>query len=241
MAIGPDPRAPDAGPSAAAGGGGRSAGSSAHVMPTWRARDARSAHPRGPTPKTRELSGNGTPATFEEDGAAPEDSPGRSDERGRALRGGNARQPRRLDRAKPFANRRSVLASVAAASASTSMPRSSAMCFAVWTTSAGSHRFPRRGTGARYGLSVSTRMRSSGAHAATVLDGARGLERHDARERQVEPERERALGERPVLAEAVDDPADVARALLLEDRQRVVGGRSRVDDDGLSDARARGR
>jgi hypothetical protein len=56
---------------------------------------------------------------------------------------------------------------VASASASNDIPRSSATRFAVWTTYAGSHGFPRSGTGARYGLSVSTRMRSSGAHRAT--------------------------------------------------------------------------
>src|SRR5205085_12025711 len=47
---------------------------------------------------------------------------------------------------------------------STSRARASAET--VWTTCAGSFRFPRTGCGARYGASVSARMRSAGTWVA---------------------------------------------------------------------------
>src|SRR6185369_7528430 len=66
-----------------------------------------------------------------------------------------------------------------------------------------------------------------------LLDRTGALEGDDARERQVEAEVERAGGERPVLTEAVDDPAGVARPLTLQDLQRVFGGAASVDDQRL--------
>ena len=61
-------------------------------------------------------------------------------------------------------------------------------------TNAGSLGLPRCGTGARYGLSVSTNTRSAGASAAAARTSSADLERHDAAERQVAVaiERERA-------------------------------------------------
>ncbi|MNT51716.1 hypothetical protein D3C72_1886980 [compost metagenome] len=47
------------------------------------------------------------------------------------------------------------------------MPRSSAIFSATWITLDGSLSFPRYGTGARYGESVSISRRSSGTLAAT--------------------------------------------------------------------------
>ena len=60
------------------------------------------------------------------------------------------------------------------------------------------------------------------------------LERHDAREGQVEPEIEGADRERAIFAEAVDDPTDVPRSLLFEDVERVAGRRPGVNDDGFA-------
>ncbi len=128
-----------------------------------------------------------------------------------------------------------MFASVAAATTSAETPRSSATQRAVWTTCAGSHRLPRSGTGARYGavgLDEDPVERRPGRH---LPNGARAFERHDAGEREIEPQRERALCERPIFAEAVNDPADVARPFSFEDRQRLGGGRSRVDHDGLAE------
>ena len=58
--------------------------------------------------------------------------------------------------------RRSAFASICAASSAASSPRASASAASVCTTLAGSLRRPRTGCGARYGLSVSARMRSGG-------------------------------------------------------------------------------
>src|SRR5208283_498016 len=63
--------------------------------------------------------------------------------------------------------RRWKLAVVSAAISSSETPRSAARHSAVWTIRAGSLRSPRWGMGARNGASVSTRMRSAGANAAT--------------------------------------------------------------------------
>src|SRR5205085_26862 len=58
---------------------------------------------------------------------------------------------------------------VARPMAATSTPRSRATSSATWRTKAGSLVLPRCGTGARYGESVSTSMRSSGTRQATSL------------------------------------------------------------------------
>src|SRR5207237_9979203 len=68
-----------------------------------------------------------------------------------------------------------------------------------------------------------------------LVHALRALEGDDAGEREVEAELERALGEGSVLAEAVDDAADVAGAFGGEDVERVLGRFARVDDDRLAD------
>src|SRR4051812_6147580 len=65
-----------------------------------------------------------------------------------------------------------AFASICRSSAPTSSPRVSASTASVWRTFAGSLRFPRSGCGARYGLSVSARMRSTGTAAAEALSSA---------------------------------------------------------------------
>ncbi len=69
------------------------------------------------------------------------------------------------------------MAVVAAATASRPTPLTSASFFAVATTKAGSQGFPRCGTGARNGVSVSTSMASSGrpAAAARMFSAARNV------------------------------------------------------------------
>ena len=68
--------------------------------------------------------------------------------------------------------RRSALRSIACSSTSTSSPRASASTASVCSTLAGSFRLPRSGCGARYGLSVSARMRSAGTAAAASRSSA---------------------------------------------------------------------
>ena len=58
-----------------------------------------------------------------------------------------------------------------------------------------------------------------------------GLEGDDAAERDVEAEVEEAAGAGRVAGEAVDDAADVARALGAQDRDRVVVRLAQVDDE----------
>ena len=77
------------------------------------------------------------------------------------LTGGGGREEVVHGAVSEIARRKFSLA--AAAMDSSVSPRSSASLRAVSTTNAGSFRLPRLGTGARYGASVSTRMRSAGA------------------------------------------------------------------------------
>src|SRR3954452_5576217 len=67
-----------------------------------------------------------------------------------------------------YQNSRSKFAVVISAIRSGVIPRTSARRRTVSTTNAGSFRFPRCGTGARYGQSVSTRIRSSGGTSAAA-------------------------------------------------------------------------
>src|SRR5688572_4315458 len=70
-------------------------------------------------------------------------------------------------------NNRLAFAVVAAANASSVVPRTSARQAAVCCTCAGSLRLIlRTGSGDKYGLSVSTRIRSSGIEAATARRSA---------------------------------------------------------------------
>src|SRR5215211_5345440 len=61
---------------------------------------------------------------------------------------------------------RDAFSSIVRSRASTSTPRASASAASVWTTYAGSFGFPRTSCGARYGVSVSARRRSSGTCSA---------------------------------------------------------------------------
>ncbi len=63
--------------------------------------------------------------------------------------------------------------------------------------SAGSFRLPRCGTGARYGLSVSTSSRSAGTIFAASRRSAGLRKRHDAGEREVKAEVERRAAPSP--------------------------------------------
>src|ERR671936_3218589 len=90
--------------------------------------------------------------------------------RGRTCRLAAARAPAPLAPTGGFPagseNAAVAFASIRAASASTSSPRLAARAATTWTTFAGSLGRPRRGCGARYGASVSVRMRSAGTRAA---------------------------------------------------------------------------
>src|SRR5262249_49716328 len=70
----------------------------------------------------------------------------------------------RRDAHKP--NAAVALASILVPSSEASSPRAAASAVTVCTTYAGSFGLPRTGCGARYGLSVSARMRSPGTRAA---------------------------------------------------------------------------
>src|SRR6185503_16515714 len=72
-----------------------------------------------------------------------------------------------------------------------------------------------------------------GSAACDLVDRMRILERYDARERQVETEIESTLREALILAEAVDDPAHLASALALENRERFARCGAGVDDERL--------
>src|SRR5262249_52664679 len=85
----------------------------------------------------------------------------------RPLRSGEARPGRGRHPRFRAPSLRCAFAVVAAAKDAKLTLRISAILRAVTATKAGSHFFPRCGDGARYGLSVSTRIRSDGAQAAT--------------------------------------------------------------------------
>src|ERR1051326_1076655 len=86
-----------------------------------------------------------------------------------ALEAGAAieQQARRLHAGRACRKRRKKLSVVARATSSNAMPRSAAISSATCFTNAGWLGLPRCGTGARYGESVSTSMRSSGTRFAT--------------------------------------------------------------------------
>ena len=97
---------------------------------------------------------------------------------------------------------------VSAASCSSSSPRSSATNAAVSATKAGSQFWPRCGTGARKGESVSTSIWSAGSHLAVSCRSVRVLERHDARQRDVEAQVEPLARELGRAGEAVEHAGD---------------------------------
>ena len=96
------------------------------------------------------------------------------------------------------------------------------------TTNAGSFGLPRCGSGARYGLSVSTSTRSAGASAAAARSVVGGLERDDAAERQVAIAVERGARFVGTAGEAVEDRA-LGHAFVVEHAERVVPRVARVD------------
>ena len=98
-------------------------------------------------------------------------------------------------------------------------------------------RCPRTGCGARYGASVSARIRSAGTCVAASRRSTRLRERHVAGERDVPAALERRL-EQVRRREAVEDDAAVEAG---ERGERVGVGGARVDDDGLPQSRRRRR
>ena len=121
----------------------------------------------------------------------------------------------------------------------TSTPRSPATKFAVSTTNAGSHVLPRLGTGARNGASVSTSSRSSGTVLRGRLEVGGILEGHDPRQRDVEAEAERDVGQFLAAGEAVEHPGDAPLPHFAgEDLGGVVLGIAGVDDERQARSRA---
>ena len=90
-----------------------------------------------------------------------------------------------------------AFASICAASSAASSPRASASAASVWTTYAGSFGRPRTGCGARYGLSVSARIRSRRHVARRVAQLGRVRVGDVAGERDVPAALERRTGAAP--------------------------------------------
>ena len=103
----------------------------------------------------------------------------------------------------------------------------SASAATVWTTWAGSFGLPRSGCGARYGLSVSARIRSAGTARSSLAQLRRLRVGHVAGEGEV-PAALEPGGEQARLGEAVHDHGSVVPA---EDRCGVVVRLARVDHD----------
>src|SRR5262249_36446605 len=100
-------------------------------------------------------------------GVAPaEPAPRHSSRRAAAEDGGGERHAAFMAARGALVNRRKKLSVVCCAMSSTLSPRVCASTRAVSVTYDGSLRLPRHGPGARYGASVSTKMRSGGSSAA---------------------------------------------------------------------------
>ena len=102
------------------------------------------------------------------------------------------------------------LAVVASASSSGSSPLSSATKLAVSATNAGSHFWPRCGTGARNGRIGLDQHLVRGQPFGGLLQVRGVLERHDARQRDVEAEVEALARKLGRAGEAVEDAGDAA-------------------------------
>lgn len=96
-------------------------------------------------------------------------------------------------------------------------------------------RFSSMGNGAQVGTVGLDEDAILGSDRGDLLDGARAFERDDAGKREVESQIQRTFREGEVFAEAVDEPANIARTFGLEDGERVGGGFARMDDDRLAD------
>ena len=121
----------------------------------------------------------------------------------------------------------SVLASTAAQSSARSSPRTSAIARTVSGTRYDALGRPRYGVGVRYGASVSTRTRSSGATAQRVAQRLGVLEGHRAGEGQAGAAVQAGPGEVGVAGEAVHHPALRARPPRRGPAARRRGRRGR--------------
>ena len=122
-------------------------------------------------------------------------------------------------------NARSAFSSMQASSSDALSPRSAASAASVCITLAGSLRRPRTGCGARYGLSVSARIRSAGTRAAAARRASALRVCHVPGERHVVPPLERGV-EQLGLGEAVEDDRPGERR---ERRGRVPARGAAVD------------
>ena len=136
-------------------------------------------------------------------------------------------------------NRRKKLSDVARATVSTGTSRSRAISSATCTTSAGWLRLPRCGTGARYGLSVSISMRSSGTRRATSCSATAFLNVTMPENEMWKPRSSAARATSQVSVKQCMTPPDFAGALLAHDRERVVRRAARVDRRAACRTRAR--
>ncbi len=105
-------------------------------------------------------------------------------------------------------------------------------------TNAGSLRFPRCGTGARNGLSVSVSSRSSGTSRAVSRRAPALWNVMMPGKRDVEAEVEAGPRQVGGAAEAVQHAAQLALAFLSQHRHRVLVGLPRVNHDRAASARA---
>ena len=134
---------------------------------------------------------------------------------------------------------RSKLAVVADATLSRSVPWSSASFLAVSTTKAGSQGFPRWGTGARNGVSVSTIRDSSGRARRGRADVLGRPKREHPGEGHPISEPDRRLPVRRVLGERVKDAGLLAPLPARRARQHLRPALAVVEDDREARAAAR--
>ena len=130
----------------------------------------------------------------------------------------------RLNLKKPFRGFRRGLGDFFQRNAARGRDRSATM-----RVCAGSHRFPRKGTGARYGQSVSTMNFQRGTLCRDLAHGCTVFESHDAGERNemIEIENFICLFER--AAEAMKNAAQFS-GVRLHDLERVVPRVALMDD-----------
>ena len=111
-------------------------------------------------------------------------------------------------------------------------PRVSASTFAVSTTKAGSLRLPRNGKGARYGASVSTRMRSAGNSAAITRKAAEFLNVRMPVKETKQSERHGAAGEVGTAGKAMQHGREGALpGFLFENSRGILVGLARMNHE----------